>query len=96
MTATCQLNIPYVLLDDDALERLITAGAGNAATIDVTGGNAELRGARWAIVGAGPDGLFGTEPFETLRANLDRPETGTTEADYRALAKQDNIVEVGR
>ena len=95
-TATCQLNIPYILLDDEAVRRLVDAGPGGAATIDVTGGDASLRGASWAIVGAGPDGLFGTEPFETLRTELPRPETGTTETDYRALAKSDNAVEVGR
>jgi prepilin-type N-terminal cleavage/methylation domain-containing protein len=95
-SATCQLNIPWVLLDDDALEELIVAGEAEAPNIDVTGGNAELRGARWAIVGAGPDGLFGTEPFETLRQRLPRPEFGTDEANFRALAKQDNVMEVGR
>ena len=95
-TATCQLNIPYVLLDDEALERLVSAGGGGAASIDVTGGDASLRGASWAIVGAGPDGLFGTEPIETLRDRLPTPETGNDEADYRALAKSDNVVGVGR
>lgn len=95
-TATCQLNIPYVLLDDAALRQLIDGGASSAATIDVTGGNAAVRGASWAIVGAGPDGLFGTEPFEMLRDRLPTPEDGTSESAYRALAKSDNVVEVGR
>jgi prepilin-type N-terminal cleavage/methylation domain-containing protein len=94
-TATSQLNIPYVLLDDGLLTRLVDAGAAGAPGIDITGGNAELRNARWAIVGAGPDGLFGTEPIEILRQRLPVPETGSDEADYRALAKLDNVVEVG-
>lgn len=94
--ATYQLNIPYVLLDEAAVEALASADPVSAVSIDLTGGNASLRGARWAIVGAGPNGLFGTEPFELLRRRLDVPDTGSEESDYRALAKSDNLVEVGR
>lgn len=95
-TATCQLNIPYVLVPEEAVNQLVAGGAAAAARVDVTGGNAALRGARWAVVGAGPDGMFGTEPFDLLRQRLPTPETGTDESSYRALAKSDNVVEVGR
>ncbi len=96
VTATYQLNIPAVLLDEEKINALASASTpAERAAIDLTSGNAELRGARWAIVGAGPDGYFGTEPIETLRAGLD---TSLDLADWevRALAKSDNAVEVGR
>lgn len=97
VTATFQLNIPWILLDDAAMNRL--AGASNeaeAAAIDLTAGNAELRGARWAIVGAGQDGLFGTEPIERLRNEQGLPAGDLEDWEIRALAKRDNVVEVGR
>ncbi len=97
VTATYQLNIPWILLDDAALNRLADAGSeSEAAAIDLTAGNAELRGARWAIVGAGQDGLFGTEPIERLRGEQGLPAGGLADWEVRALAKEDNIVEVGR
>lgn len=85
------LNIPSVLLDPILLERRVEEGDRN---IDATGGNAEVQGASWAIVGCGPDGLFGTETLDVLRQRLGRPTTG--EAELRAIARQDNAVGVGR
>jgi len=94
--ATYQLNIPYVLIDESVIDELAASDPVSAVAIDLTAGDASLRGARWAIVGAGPDGMFGTEPIGLLREKLDVPEDGTTESAYRALAKSDNLVGVGR
>lgn len=96
-TATYQLNIPSVLLDEEKLNELANATPQQAAAIDLTGGDARLRGARWAIVGAGADGLFGTEPIEMLRDRLRMGSTTEYEDwEVRARAKSDNVVEVGR
>jgi len=97
VSATYQLNIPWVLLDDGQMNRLEDAGDHESASvIDLTGGDAELRGASWAVVGAGEDGLFGTEPIETLRGTLNLSESEFEDWEVRAQAKSDNLVEVGR
>lgn len=60
--------------------------------------NTALRGARWAVVAAGPNGYFGDEDITILRSNsaaMDLP-AGATDAQLRAAAEQDNIVEVGQ
>lgn len=68
--------------------------------------NAEARGARYAIVAAGPDGLFGDEDqLETtdpeylssadLRARLGL-DSAAPIAQVRARAQRDNVVGVGR
>lgn len=82
------------------------SGAGFAAArsgfnvmIDPAGGDAELKGATWAVVGAGPDGVFGTEAIDDLRLGLrGRAATGTPGADREARrqARQDNAVVTGR
>lgn len=87
-------NIPSVLLD---VEELVLAeqqfSSGQTVTADPTGGDPELRSARWAVVGAGADGLFGTEDETTLREVLDEPNLDLIK--LRNLAREDNIVEVG-
>ncbi|USN98419.1 MAG: prepilin-type N-terminal cleavage/methylation domain-containing protein [Phycisphaeraceae bacterium] len=92
--ATVQLNIPWVLLDDEALHKL-KDDPNAAAEIDLTNGDTKLRSARWAVVGAGPDGVFGTEPIETLRDRLNLQGGKLDDWEVRAKAKADNAVEVG-
>ena len=89
-----QLNIPWVLLDDEALHKL-KDDPNAAAEIDLTNGDTKLRSARWAVVGAGPDGVFGTEPIETLRDRLNLQGGKLDDWEVRAKAKADNAVEVG-
>jgi prepilin-type N-terminal cleavage/methylation domain-containing protein len=55
----------------------------------------ELRGAGYAVVSAGPDGLFGDEDLAVLRERLGMIDASATERDVRARARQDNIREVG-
>lgn len=81
------LNIPSVLLD--GLNETALTDDQYVAKLNARPG---LRAARWAIVGAGPDGLFGTEPIVELRA---RGAVGQTDADLRADAASDNAVELG-
>lgn len=83
------LNIPTVLQDTQAFYEQ-TQGDPDA---DGAQGNARLRSARWAVVSAGPDRLFGTES----PVDLGLPG-GATDAEIlaaREQAKRDNIVEVG-
>ncbi len=60
--------------------------------------NVQLRDATWAIVSAGPNGVFGDEPI----AEIARKLGGSVPADptgillLRAEAERDNIVEVGK
>lgn len=56
--------------------------------------NASLRSATWAIVAAGPDGLFGDEPIDQIRRGLGLT-TAIDELAARLLAEKDNIVRVG-
>ncbi len=84
------LNIPAVLLDP-----LTVQAAMSDPSLDVTDGNAELRGASWALVGAGSDGLFGTEDIATLRDRLKKPDN-MPEGLVRREAMKDNLVKVGR
>lgn len=53
-----------------------------------------LRNAKYAIVSAGPDGLFGDEPLATLRTRLGLLTT-VTDREVRRLARRDNVREVG-
>lgn len=94
------LNLPPVLLDADQWDLV-----GSDAEIDVTvtaaapDGRPELKSARYAVVGAGPDGLFGTEAIEDLAEALNKavPASGSPqEIELRARALRDNIVQVGR
>lgn len=57
--------------------------------------NPRLREATFAIVAAGPDGLFGDETdLNFMRGRLGLP-AGTDELQVRIQAERDNIVEVG-
>jgi prepilin-type N-terminal cleavage/methylation domain-containing protein len=55
----------------------------------------ELRNSNFAVVSAGPDGVFGDEDDDTLRIALGQP-TGTDRKTLQILAAEDNVVEVGR
>jgi type II secretory pathway pseudopilin PulG len=76
------------------------------AMVGNPGANSELKNAEYAIVAAGPDGLFGDEwllpaghPQTLTRAEVEAklgvPST-TSDADLAAKAMADNIVGVGR
>lgn len=86
---TLELNIPGVLLDPVLHEQARTD-----PTIDVTEGDVRLRGATWAIVSAGQNGLFGDEMLEELKARLNVPGS-MDEAMIRREAASDNVLEVG-
>lgn len=92
------LNIPAVLLDPRLVAEFDSANATTRATLDLTGGDAALRGAEWAIVGAGANGLFGTEPAEVIARELGAraPSTEAEAVELRRRAWRDNLVEVGR
>lgn len=70
------------------------------ATDQYPGGRPELRGATYAIVGAGPDGLFGTEEIADIADafGVAVPGAGDTvrRAELRRRAWEDNVAEVGR
>lgn len=102
---TLDLNIPPVLINPELYAEVRNADGSNAARdIDLTSptrgggqGNVELRSARYAIVSAGPDGLFGTEPIALIAQRLRQP-VPTSDADIarlRKLAWEDNIVGLG-
>jgi type II secretory pathway pseudopilin PulG len=55
----------------------------------------EAKDAEFAIVSAGPDGVFGDEDIATLRAKLSAPSSMDDTA-VRDKARKDNIVEFGR
>ena len=107
--STAALNIPSALIDPQLLlEFTDAAGQDERRRIDLTDGDAELRGARWAIVGAGPNGVFGTETVAELLRGLGRlvPQdpkvlnmiAADTDAvlELRREAWADNAVELGR
>jgi len=98
--SSAALNIPAVLIDPLLmLEFTNAAGPAERLRIDLTGGDSELRGARWAIVGAGPNGVFGTERVLDLERALARPIDETDPdavAELRRQAWDDNAVELGR
>ncbi|MBX3363811.1 MAG: type II secretion system protein [Phycisphaeraceae bacterium] len=79
------LNIPRVF------QNPLTRSDTNASAAD---DNIELASSSYAIVGAGPDGLFGTEPISVLQARYG--SAAVNEEDLRRRAWLDNIVEVGR
>ncbi|MEQ8769749.1 MAG: type II secretion system protein [Phycisphaerales bacterium] len=96
-TNAIDTNVPFVLSDMIAYAQQqgelsgLPAGITAREQVDATGGNTELRKARWAIVSAGPDGFFGTEPMSVL----DRSGTAQTPdeiARVRARAQEDNVV----
>lgn len=98
------LNIPPILLDPELLIDLQNEDrdldqTGENAPIDLTGSDIELREAGFAIVGAGPDKLFGTEPIEYLVDRLGERDPAGDEGDIariRKLAMEDNVVALGK
>lgn len=95
---TLDMNIPPVLLDPDQLV-LVQNNDANAADIDLTSGNIQLREARFAIVGAGADRLFGTEPIDYLVEQLNQNDPSgdpVAVAQIRKLAMEDNVVSYGK
>jgi hypothetical protein len=62
--------------------------------------NANIRAATFAIVAAGPDGVFGDEPgpqgLELICQKLGVPYDTSNEVKIRLMAELDNIVEVGQ
>ncbi|MEO0386084.1 MAG: hypothetical protein AAF281_00945 [Pseudomonadota bacterium] len=92
---TDDLNIPAALLDPIVVSDFDGLSDAGRASADLTGDDAGLRAATWAIVGAGPNGLFGTEAIGTIRAELGLSD-GVDEAEARRQAWQDNVIEAGR
>lgn len=92
------LNIPPVLINPEVYAAVQNRdNSAEARDIDLTGGSAELRAARFAVVSAGPDGLFGTEPIEVIAERLGEPvpTAGAEIASLRKRAWEDNIARVG-
>lgn len=92
------LNIPPVLIDPVLYE---TVRNDPSRLQDLNDGllsdNAQLRNARYAIVSAGPDGLFGTERIETIAQFLSAevPTDNEEVAQMRREVWADNAFEVG-
>lgn len=57
--------------------------------------NTALKSATWAVVAAGPNGVFGDEPLQDIAKALGRSYDVSEEPKLRAEAEQDNIVKVG-
>ncbi|MFK7760282.1 MAG: type II secretion system protein [Phycisphaerales bacterium] len=95
---TMDLNIPPVLLDPETLVELMNDDSADPM-LDLTAGNPEIREARFAIVGAGADRLFGTEPIEFIVQQLNTRDPGGDPAEIariRKLAMEDNVVAYGK
>lgn len=90
------LNLPPVLIDPVELAK-VENNTANLDQADLTSGNTNLRNARFAIVSAGPDGLFGTEDLKTIADALGVEEPSDLEeiAKLRQDVWADNAVEVG-
>ena len=91
------MNIPPVLFDPEIYAEVMNSPA-RAAAIDLTQGDTALRNARFAVVGAGPDGLFGVEAIETIADALREPvPTDLSEiAEMRKRVWSDNAMGVGK
>jgi type II secretory pathway pseudopilin PulG len=92
---TLDLNIPGVFIDPVTLSEAMSD-----PTIDVTENNVQLRGASWAIVSAGANGLFGTEQISDILDKLKLPyDAGSITPIEEALARReaaiDNVVGIG-
>ena len=83
------LNIPKLLQDPNTW-----------SDPDASSEQAGYRNGRYAIIGSGPDGVFGTETVEELEIALGRDLVGggneAAVAKLRQDAMKDNAVEVGR
>ena len=99
------LNIPAVLQNSTLVAKqfglvgLDASDPSDPRQVDATGDDAALRGATGAIVGAGPNGLFGTEDIALIALEFGEPTTGLSAAEQARLrerARSDNVVEVLR
>jgi len=82
------MNVPRLMLDPFEWDDSDASAASNSA---------EIAGARYALIGAGRDGAFGTEPRDVLiRSTDERSGAGGSLESLRAKAMDDNVVEVGR
>ncbi len=90
------LNIPPVLINPVSLAKVENDQV-NVDLADLTDGDVKLRDATFAIVSAGPDGLFGTEAIETIAGYLrtDVPSDLMEIAELRFEVWEDNSVEYG-
>ncbi|MEQ9205787.1 MAG: type II secretion system protein [Phycisphaerales bacterium] len=96
--SSLDLNIPPLLLDPELLVEVMNDDSANPLP-DLTNGNLKLRQARFAIVGAGADRLFGTEPIEYLITELNQRDPQGDPlliAQIRKLAMEDNVVAYGQ
>lgn len=92
------LNIPPVLLDPEAMIALENDDSFDPIP-DLTEGDLKVRQARFAIVGAGADRLFGTEPIDYIVEQLgERDPAGDPVeiARIRKVAMFDNVVALGK
>ncbi|MEM9373149.1 MAG: prepilin-type N-terminal cleavage/methylation domain-containing protein [Planctomycetota bacterium] len=98
---TLDLNIPPVLVDAEIYAEIRndpSNASDDRTDTDLTSDDAELRSARFAIVSAGADGFFGTEPIEEIaRGFRERvPTTIEGKVSLRDRAMADNIVGLGK
>lgn len=92
------LNIPPVLLDPEAMIVVANDDA-HTPMPDLTEGDLKIRQARFAIVGAGANKLFGTEPIEYIADQLGERDPGGDPAEIariRKVAMFDNVVALGK
>ncbi|MBO6514288.1 MAG: type II secretion system protein [Phycisphaerales bacterium] len=92
------LNIPPVLLDPEAMIE-VENNDDYSPMPDLTEGDLKIRQARYAIVGAGADRLFGTEPIEYLVEQLGERDPAGDPAEIariRKVAMFDNVVALGK
>lgn len=90
-------NLPPILIDPIVLS-LVLNNPMLLDDIDLTGGNMKLREARFAIISAGPDRLFGTESIELLAKTLGVSPVPIDINEIAVLRKSvwvDNAVEIG-
>ncbi len=90
-------NLPPILIDPIVLSQMENNPA-MLDDLDLTGGNMKLREARFAIISAGPDRLFGTESIDLLAKTLGVSTVPTDVNEIAALRKSvwvDNAVEIG-
>lgn len=88
------LNVPAMVARDQSLatfQYLRKRGERDLAA------NVKVKSATWAIVSAGPNGVFGDEPIAEIAQRLSKPvpTNAADEAALRGLAEDDNVVEVG-
>ncbi len=97
---TLDMNIPPILLDPEALVELQNEDRDlSDDLIDLTSSDIALREASFAIVGAGPDKLFGTEPIEYLVERMGERDPAGDEGEIariRKRAMEDNVVALGK